>query len=566
MLPTTIYATIEPSTIDRVSQFFNATMVDMLREVFQNARRAGATKIDVTTVPGSVRIDDNGCGIPYPEVLLAFGRSRWENRDHEDPAGMGMYALANNTCVISSKTDQMDHGWTVTLKPEHYRGVAPAEVFRDATVTRRGTSITIHSELYIGHAMEMCARYLPIEVYWNETRMDQDSFACSIGRTSRHEHYGLSFLIRANPYFGGYDQYDKKEMSSTFETRINFHGHVIEARLQMPVVTGIHSYWNARIDVHNCPDLKLVLPARKEVVWTPFLNKLRRQVETAIYETIEKCKPDDRKARLSHESWMRGCEVLGRQLPVPPIELVHWSPRTPENQLEKAASHHETVNRDTTGTLIVPAGTTAPVQVMLQQAVQHRPASVRLYEPNKRYTGFEEYRALPQIDKMTVETDPDEPGNETRANDYEKRSPFVKRIFLRIATRTLNGDVGQVLLQTNLAFTNQENGSAPEAAGLLLTTEERPSAEDIENLMMTAFYTECDVDESDTTQREKFREAIQKELESLLLGPDEAIRRAVHRALDTNLRWRLKDHEPIVIRYDPKGSCAIVNELESATN
>ena len=533
MLPDTIQATVHADAIKRVSQFFNATPVDMLREVFQNARRAGATRIDVTSQDGVIRIDDDGRGIADPAVLLAFGQSQWHEREHEHPAGMGIYALANNTCTITSKTDLMERGWRVTVEPDHYRGLAQAKVTGDPAVTRRGTSISIRSEQDIGHAMQICAQFLPIAVWWNGTPVEQEQFRDTQGTVSVDEQADLSLIVRANPYFGGYRTYDKEKMSTAFETQINFHGHVISDHLQMPVVTGIHHYWNARIEVHDCPDLKLVLPARKEVVRTAFLDALRERVETAIYEAIDRCAPDDHRARLSHESWTRACQVLGRELPQPPIELVQWSASTPENWLDRGQNTYDTLKPETSGVLVVPTGTTGPVQVMLEHAIEHDDtASLKVYEADERYAGFAAYGALPQIRQVTVETDPNTEETPSETNGSEDASPFVKRIRLRIATETPDGVAGEIVLRTNMAFASQDEGSYPADTGLILTREDQPSSDQIEERLMTAFYQESDnCDESDTTQRDKFRQDIEKVLEKLLLGDQEALRRTIHRAV-----------------------------------
>ena len=568
MLPEAIHATVHADAVNRVSEFFNATPTDILREVFQNARRARATRIDVTTEePGVVRIDDNGHGIADPTVLLAFGRSQWDKREHEEPAGMGMYALANSTCTITSKSELMEHGWRVTLEPDHYRGLKHAKVIAEPAVTRRGTSISIKSNEHIGHAMRECARFLPIEVWWNGKRTEQDRFRDSKQTVSVNEDDDLSLIIDANWYFGDYTTDDKKKMSAAFVTRINFHGHVISDHLQMPVVNGIHHYWNARIEVHKCPSLKLVLPARKEVVRTPFLAELRHRVEKAIYEAIEKCAPDDPRARLSHESWTRAYEVLGRKLPQPPIELPTWSPSTPENRLEREQTPRETLKPETTNVLVVPTLTTAPVQVMLQHAIDHdQSTNLKVYEADDRYAGFTRYKALPQIREVTVESEQNAPGTERKANATAEPLPFVKRIRLRVATETLGGNTGEVVLETNMAFETQERDGYPHSPGMMLTAENQPPPQQIEERIMTAFYEDSNNGEDSDTQREKFREEIQKMLEKVLLGEKEAFRRTVHRALDDNIGRRLKHRGTIIIRYDPNGSCAIVDESQLATN
>ena len=76
-MPTrTISLQIDPvQTRSRVAQFFDSTTRTIADELLQNARRAGATRVDVTVADSSATIADDGCGIDDPAVLLNFGRS-----------------------------------------------------------------------------------------------------------------------------------------------------------------------------------------------------------------------------------------------------------------------------------------------------------------------------------------------------------------------------------------------------------------------------------------------------------------------------------------------------------
>jgi hypothetical protein len=49
-LPQTIRATISPDTIDKVGRLFNGGPADIVTELLQNARRAGATQVGIEIV------------------------------------------------------------------------------------------------------------------------------------------------------------------------------------------------------------------------------------------------------------------------------------------------------------------------------------------------------------------------------------------------------------------------------------------------------------------------------------------------------------------------------------
>ena len=129
-MPEQIRASIHQDAINRVSEFFNATTGDIMKELLQNSRRSGASSVDVTIEEDRTTVSDNGMGIRDPEAILAFGLSAWDQRtdQSEHPAGMGLYALARreNVQVISSTGDS--HAWSVNLTPDHFVGKLPAPI------------------------------------------------------------------------------------------------------------------------------------------------------------------------------------------------------------------------------------------------------------------------------------------------------------------------------------------------------------------------------------------------------------------------------------------------------
>ena len=105
----TIRARIHDSAIRRVTRTFAATLTEAFTEIFQNSRRAGATRVRVA-VSGSggnfsVTVTDDGAGIADPGVLLSFGENGWSEDlvRREDAAGMGMLSLARRGCTVSSR-------------------------------------------------------------------------------------------------------------------------------------------------------------------------------------------------------------------------------------------------------------------------------------------------------------------------------------------------------------------------------------------------------------------------------------------------------------------------------
>jgi len=181
LLPATIRARVHEDAISRVTRFFNATTVETLNELFQNARRAGATKVDVTIDGGEVRVRDNGDGITDPAALLAFGRTGWDSKTarREDPAGMGVYSLARRAKVTIRSRPRPVAGtalpaWQVHLTPEHFLGheIAPLHVIDSQKVTF-GTEIVFEDDKANTGNVNSAARYFPLPVTCNGDDVDR---------------------------------------------------------------------------------------------------------------------------------------------------------------------------------------------------------------------------------------------------------------------------------------------------------------------------------------------------------------------------------------------------------
>jgi hypothetical protein len=77
-MTSTIQAQVSAMTLSKVSRLFNASLTDCLNELLQNARRAGASAIQITQSSNrQLTIADDGSGIANPQTLLTLGESDW---------------------------------------------------------------------------------------------------------------------------------------------------------------------------------------------------------------------------------------------------------------------------------------------------------------------------------------------------------------------------------------------------------------------------------------------------------------------------------------------------------
>ncbi len=113
-----------------------------IRELLQNARRAGASKIKLTTDPSDLhylQISDDGCGIPDFQTLLTLGDSGWEQEtiEKENPFGLGCYA----TLYAATEVEIRSNRQHLTIETEKLLKGEPVQSEPDQT--RTGTTIII---------------------------------------------------------------------------------------------------------------------------------------------------------------------------------------------------------------------------------------------------------------------------------------------------------------------------------------------------------------------------------------------------------------------------------------
>ena len=100
----TIQAQVNQKLLSKTTRLFTGTLAGRIIEILQNARRAGATEVNITNEENRVIVRDNGGGIDDFSKLLDLGNSDWDQNteEAEDPAGVGVFCLAPREVAISS--------------------------------------------------------------------------------------------------------------------------------------------------------------------------------------------------------------------------------------------------------------------------------------------------------------------------------------------------------------------------------------------------------------------------------------------------------------------------------
>ncbi|MYK90141.1 MAG: sensor histidine kinase [Acidobacteria bacterium] len=545
-----IRARIHNSALKRVTRAFSATLADIFAETLQNARRAGATGVNVVLGEHerdggpTVTVLDDGTGIADPAVLLSFGENGWSGDlvEREDAAGMGLLSLARRGCAVSSRPpapgDAPTAGWLVELVPEHFAGDASAEVRPEAGAPYpHGTAVRFpameaENADRIRGALEAAAIHYPLPVYWGRAdRSPGDAEALPRrafldGAVHVERWRGLVFgVFRNRPHRFGLNDPD-----------VNFHGLTVAVRLPGVETVG-GARWSVAADIEDCPELQFVLPARKEAVETPFLAEMREAARRAIYRALA-ADPDPRP---SFGDWTRAREAdIG--IEPPPAELRPWLPAVADLDRWHESRKLQPVPPDA---LIVACDPEPPEAQTFRRAAGRNGLAPRLFEPDCRLEGYGWYDAIPRIAAIRTEVEhggtihalEDWPVPE-RSGGTVSPEPRPEAIRIVAAVRP-SGQPDRLLgLPTDLAFAGEAWAWVGDARPLV-TADSALDPGELADLLYAAFFSPSDDADADSWERQQsdFQAEALHLATRLLVSDNEARRRSIADAVRRELLW-----------------------------
>jgi len=396
-------ASVSQNIITKADRFFNNSLTTIFFELVQNARRAGATCLDVEIQDDNsgallIKMVDNGPGVNDPRTLLTLGESAWGDKqlaEVEDPAGMGFFSLAGVGCVVRSRN------WTMALAREHFVGEKEVEVEFDCGPYIQGTSIefvfnmtgTYHRSTYFRAAKDTLCKavcYCPLQVTLNGEPIEQKDFLHDAILIGEYEGVRVG-VVQGNRWV----RYD---LGGRFN-RVNFFGIVVEA--DSPVVAGYN--YSVAFDVTAAnKKLRLELPTRNRVIEDDFWHKLMEYGRVLLYESILKCQGGVH--TLAYKEW-KAARDMGIILPEPSAEL---------QPLEAVSeSHQRTSYRNADDKPIQVDGPLQYVKLnhdwfsdilhtlpLVTELASNDGLFVVGYKPD--YAGYTWYDAIPEVTSITV--------------------------------------------------------------------------------------------------------------------------------------------------------------------
>ena len=549
-----IRARVHENAVSRVTRMYAASLGDALTETFQNARRAGATRV-LVAVHGvaerlTITVSDDGAGIADPAVLLSFGENGWSDAlvRREDAAGMGLLSLARRGCTVFSRTRAPDPAsapaWGVALTPAHFLGESDAQVHADIGAPwPHGTAVTFPAGAdgqpgTIRHAVEAAARHFPLPVtleYEPHTvrggeRVERRAFLDGAVHAERWR--GLVLGVFKDRWAGiGLNDPD-----------VNFHGHTVSVRL--PSIESVHGpRWTVAADIVDCPELELVLPARNEPVQTPFLDAMRDAARLAIYRAMA-ADPDPRPAFDDRNR----ARTAGIDIAPPPAQLRPWRPETAD-----ADDWHEPPKLVRIGpeAIVMDFESEPPAAQALWRAANRAGIADRLFEPDRRLAGYAHYDVIDRAVDAHTEAFVD--GKRYPLDDYPEPTPGALplrpgaiRIGLAIAPH--QGEPHVFGLATDVAFAGEDWCWVADTRPLV-TADSTVEPWELAELLRAAYFSASDDSGADSWQRQRddFLAEAQHLATRLLVSDDAARRASIADAVAREVFWLVPDGRDVDI-------------------
>lgn len=540
----TMRVQVSPKTIEKASRLFNATLTDVINELLQNSRRAAASRIDIEITKAGDRawltFEDDGNGIFNNGISIVLGESNWDEKtlNSEDPAGMGIFALASRGAIIESAMQR------VALTEAHFCGREEFTVERSDRAVGTKISFALSSEELqsIHKIVESCAYYYPLPVYFARNVVKQSKFLQAA--LYRYIWHGLSIGV----------------VSSWESSRINFYGLVVNQKLpKIQLVEG--SQFGVQVEIINAPELKLVLPTRKEVVKNEFFQALQQECYRTIYRYIASLESH----QLSYEDWQQA-NALGVNLPEAKQRLKLYEPARADGN-NYLPCKREVIKANA---LIVTADLSPPQAQTLWRGLNQADFDYVLYKPEEKYQGYYWYDNLPTLSEITFSLEKDSQVQSFDAGLELLNGERPDAIWVTGTLTYPERNIQQLQFKTDVAFNEDEvsfSYDLNEVATIFVSQDSKIGVAELADLIEAAFFNPSDDIEADShhTQREDFMETAAAISAEVLLSTEEALTERIQLVVERHLRWLIPCDRAVEIAIDEK-VCVKLKQRKTKTS
>jgi hypothetical protein len=270
-----IRAQVSKRLLSKAERLFTGAVEGRIIEILQNARRAGATEVHIINSSGQVTVCDNGRGIEDFAALLDLGKSGWNDRTEyaEDPAGVGVFCLAPREVTIASgdkKVVVKGNGWTGE----------PVEVLV-ANRPCEGTELVFDDQPWLFETVQKHAVFSGLTVTVDGQPCAREPFVSDTAPA--HPELGCRIEVRERNALSQWHTQWKRSYYAD-DVLVNFHGQVV-AFTHM----ALSEHLQFLVDLTGEPtEIRLMLPARVQLVENEALEKLKAAIEREAYLYIQR--------------------------------------------------------------------------------------------------------------------------------------------------------------------------------------------------------------------------------------------------------------------------------------
>ncbi len=532
-----IQARASEKMVRKADRYFDNSLAQILVELLQNARRAGATLVTISTKlvdkdHTQIALTDNGAGIADFQKLLIYGESDWEKEveKREDPAGMGLFSLVHSGVTVRSRGEE------AVISPAAFLGEYPIETTDQIKADPEVCTTLIFNRRAgldeIDSALKRVVKYGPMPVIFNGALLERQDFLAGAAHVKEVAGVKIGIFV------------DNFMYPTTNE--VNFHGMVIRAPwtgtlgdiLLDEKDNLLHVY--VKVEVVSTSHLHLKLPDRVSVVDDEAYRMVSAEIERAMYQYVAQC-------RLRHvasfEQYLKAKE-LGVDIGTSTPYLRPWYANACDGE------HTNTFNGDwrRISRRVVDPAKVVFMELAGESSEQESFAFERALEshqlPNEALPYYEEtnqkgyawYDAIPTLQDVKLLVD-----GEPAKDKYEPILEIVDQLGMRFIFRKPTRETEQILWD-DLVIAAWSSDNFDETYAILITEDSEWARTRslyspyclVSVACWVTFYCRDDGDSYDT-QRADFEEMAEHDLTEILGGALAAARRKIQNALDWNV-------------------------------
>ena len=510
------------------------SLEEALEEVFDNARRAGATRIDVeVTEDGdqhTIRVQDNGTGLAGPEPLTAYGKPTWAQPgtpNGSGATGKGLARLGSRGYTLTSTDGATWWRTWIGINQLLGRSRPAREPIKKPARASWRTEVAFRSDAtrsQIEQAVHQSGTQMDVPVYSNRLPITQRStHETAVHVTTEH---GVEFAIV---------RYGKEETDRQIHDTL-WDGRPIQG--QMPCVEVLQRWWDddrataVWYGVHarggeqsgsRTTRAGGVLQLADEAATT----ELRADAARALYRYLLRSGSLER-GLLRADDWKQAHD-LGIDLPEPKLRLRKWhAERNAPGETTEPGPRTVLVKTD------LPPGLSYTLKRAVEKTEGPKPV---LAWPAPALTGYAAYDAATQLLAVTVlvirngRPEPLELAGRTGEHDR------VDQIWVELTTQDGHGTARRTRLATDVALGSRQSGKAAMNDKVVVTRNGTTTLDELADLLENAFST----DDASSEQRRRTNTKAQSAARAALQGAGRAAAeeladrvQAAAKALDTD--------------------------------